>query len=163
MFQSNKSNLETGTVDKEIGNRICIIKRPRLTHKRHQKQIRKWYSNTVKNKSAGERTNGCRVRHVRGSDTTNGSRTVKIKKKREITDLTEIHPPPKKVLTPYRARLKRGCYGDIPHDITAWTLADTINSDWLDKRVKRVSSQLSVSVISVWISVNVYCCKYYIP
>ena len=27
------------------------------------------------------------------------------------------------------------CYGDITHDIAAWTLLDTINSDWLDKQV----------------------------
>ena len=30
------------------------------------------------------------------------------------------------------------CYGDVPHDVTAWTLPDTINSDWLDKRGKQV-------------------------
>ena len=30
------------------------------------------------------------------------------------------------------------CYGDILHDVTAWTLLDTINSDWLDKWVKPV-------------------------
>ena len=30
------------------------------------------------------------------------------------------------------------CYGHIPHDITAWTLCNTINRDWLDKRVKQV-------------------------
>ena len=28
-----------------------------------------------------------------------------------------------------------GCYGDILHDVTAWTFPDTKNSDWLDKRV----------------------------
>ena len=28
------------------------------------------------------------------------------------------------------------CFGDIPHDVTAWTIPDTINSDWLDKRGK---------------------------
>ena len=25
------------------------------------------------------------------------------------------------------------CYGDIPYDVTAWTLPDNINSDWFDK------------------------------
>ena len=30
------------------------------------------------------------------------------------------------------------CYGDIPLGITAWTISDIINSDCLDKRVKRV-------------------------
>ena len=27
---------------------------------------------------------------------------------------------------------------DIPHDVTAWTLSDSINSDCLDKRGQRV-------------------------
>ena len=29
---------------------------------------------------------------------------------------------------------------DIPHDVTVWTLLDTINSDWLYKRIKRAES-----------------------
>ena len=32
------------------------------------------------------------------------------------------------------------CYGDIPYDVTAWTLPDTINSDILDIRKKPVWS-----------------------
>ena len=32
------------------------------------------------------------------------------------------------------------CYGDIPHDVPAWTLPDTVNSDWLDKQGKLVLS-----------------------
>ena len=32
------------------------------------------------------------------------------------------------------------CFGERPHDVTLWTLPDTINSDWLDKRVERVLS-----------------------
>ena len=34
-------------------------------------------------------------------------------------------------------------YGDIPHDVTAWTFPDSINSDWLDKQVKWVTSGMS--------------------
>ena len=29
-------------------------------------------------------------------------------------------------------------YGDMPYDVTAWTLPDIVNRDWLDKRGKRV-------------------------
>ena len=28
--------------------------------------------------------------------------------------------------------------GDIPNDVTVWTLPDTIDSVWLDKQVNRV-------------------------
>ena len=31
-------------------------------------------------------------------------------------------------------------YGDIPNEVTAWTILDIINSDWLDERDKRVYS-----------------------
>ena len=30
------------------------------------------------------------------------------------------------------------CYGDISNDVMAYTLTDSINSDWLDKWGKRV-------------------------
>ena len=31
-------------------------------------------------------------------------------------------------------------YGNILHYVTTWTLPDTINSNWLDKRDKRIYS-----------------------
>ena len=34
---------------------------------------------------------------------------------------------------------ERKCNDDIPHDVTAWTLPEIINCDWLD-RVKRVKT-----------------------
>ena len=60
------------------------------------------------------------------------------KRKREITGLIEINTKKKKIWTPYGARLTRRCYGDIPHDVPAWNLPDTINRDLLDERVKRL-------------------------
>ena len=50
-------------------------------------------------------------------------------------------------------------YGDIPHDITASTLLDTINTDSINE--KSDFNQLPVTV-TVCISVNIYCCKPYL-
>ena len=41
IFQSDKSNWQTGTVDKQIRNMIYIIKGLRFTHKRPLNKIRK--------------------------------------------------------------------------------------------------------------------------
>ena len=56
-------------------------------------------------------------------------------------------------------KLLRYCYGDIPHDVTAWTHPDTTNSDSINESSE--FSQLPVTV-TVCISVNVYCYKPYI-
>ena len=44
---------------------------------------------------------------------------IKTTKKKTRNNGFEINPKKEKILTPYEARLKRGCYGDIAHDVTA--------------------------------------------
>ena len=138
MFQSSKSEWETSTEDKEIGNLICIIRGPCLTHKRHLNQIRKWYSNSVKNKPREEGPMDVVSKKFEIPIPTNDSRTQKIQKKTRNNGFNWYKPPPKNSDSIRSKAKKEECYGDIPYDFTAWTLPDTINSCWLDKRGKRV-------------------------
>ena len=43
------------------------------------------------------------------------------------------------------------------HDITAWTIPETIKSDWFETS----ESSLFLVTVSVWISINIYCCRPY--
>ena len=138
MFQSNKSYWETDTVDKQIGKMIYIIKGSRFTHKKHLNQIRKRYSNTVENNPWEEDPMDIVFDTFAVPIPQMASKQRRSKRHREITDLVEITPHPPKYWLHMEQGYKGECYCDIPHDITAWTLSDTINSDWLDKRVKWV-------------------------
>ena len=96
MFQSNKSYLETGTVDKEIGNMIYIIKGPRFNHKRHLNQIRKWYSNIVENNPREEDLMDVVFDTFEVPKPQTAPEPKRSKRKREITDLIGINPRKKK-------------------------------------------------------------------
>ena len=137
MFQSNKSYREIGTVDKQIWNMIYIIKRPRFSNKRPLNQIRKRYSNTVKTYPREEDLMDVVFERLQ-VPIPQAVPEEMIPKKTRNNGYNWDKPKKEKKIDSIRGKAKGGYFSDIPHDVTAWTLRDSINSDWLDEQVKRV-------------------------
>jgi hypothetical protein len=96
VHRNNRTFWESGTVDKQIGNMVYMIKGPDFVHKRHTNQIRKRYANSELTRSPGEDIMDTVFDTFQVPIPDTAPENRRSKRKRKSTELIMVNPKQKR-------------------------------------------------------------------